>query len=175
MKLARLPDSRPTSRLMDRRRLVNLAGLTALAALTAACSATNQTSAPQPMEPAMPRFTSPITAQQVIGKWGLAAYHRPEDAARTEAQAREGCRQPYVISAGPSGGFMMYLADQSQPSEVVSKQVAPGPIYIGLPDEPPGSQTDREVVRFDGQVLVLKWMDPEVAGRYGTMVYVRCP
>jgi hypothetical protein len=24
-------------------------------------------------------------------------------------------------------------------------------------------------------VLVLKWMDPEVASRYGTMVLVRCP
>ncbi|MGA0561670.1 hypothetical protein ACO2RV_04405 [Ancylobacter sp. VNQ12] len=155
-------------------RLPRLAVLGVLAALTAACaSTTNQ--APAPVAPAAPQFTSPITAQQVVGKWGLAAYHRPEDAARTEAQARQGCRQPYVINAGPSGGFMMYLADQSEPSEVVSKQVLPGPIYIGLPDEPPGAQSDREVLRFDGQVLVLKWLDPEVAGRYGTMVYVRCP
>ena len=30
------------------------------------------------------------------------------------------------------------------------------------------------MVTFDGRVLVLKWMDPEVQGRYGTMVYVRC-
>lgn len=155
-------------------RFPRLAVLGVLAALTAACaSTTNQ--APAPVVPAAPQFTSPITAQQVVGKWGLAAYHRPEDAARTEAQARQGCRQPYVINAGPSGGFMMYLADQSEPSEVVSKQVLPGPIYIGLPDEPPGAQTDREVLRFDGQVLVLKWLDPEVSGRYGTMVYVRCP
>ena len=27
---------------------------------------------------------------------------------------------------------------------------------------------------FDGRVLILRWMDPEVQGRYGTMVYVRC-
>lgn len=153
-------------------RVVRLAFLAALAALLAGCAGSQ---APQRVEPAMPRFTSPIAPQQVVGKWGLAAYHRPEDAARTEAQARQGCRQPYVINAGPSGGFMMYLADDSQPSEVVSKQVGNGPIYIGLPDEPPGAQSDREVVRFDGQVLVLKWLDPEVAGRYGTMVYVRCP
>jgi hypothetical protein len=33
---------------------------------------------------------------------------------------------------------------------------------------------DREVVTFDGRVLILRWMDPEVQGRYGTMVYVRC-
>ncbi|GLK82979.1 hypothetical protein [Ancylobacter defluvii] len=155
------------------RRFLRLSLIAAVAALVAACASTPQ--APAPIEPAMPRFTSPITAQQLVGKWGLAAYHRPEDAARTEAQARQGCRQPYVISAGPNGGFMMYLADQSTPSELVSKQVAPGPTYIGLPDEPPGSQADREVLRFDGQILVLKWLDPEVQGRYGTMVYVRCP
>ena len=23
-------------------------------------------------------------------------------------------------------------------------------------------------------MLILRWMDPEVQGRYGTMVYVRC-
>ena len=30
------------------------------------------------------------------------------------------------------------------------------------------------MVHFDGRVLILRWMDPEVQGRYGTMVYVRC-
>jgi hypothetical protein len=29
-------------------------------------------------------------------------------------------------------------------------------------------------VAFDGRVLVLRWIDQEVAGRYGTSVYVRC-
>ena len=33
---------------------------------------------------------------------------------------------------------------------------------------------DREVVSFDKRVLILRWMDPEVQGRYGTMVYVKC-
>jgi len=149
---------------------VSLVG--ASAALLAACASTGQ--APQPAAPSGPQFSSPITADQVVGRWGLAAYHRQEDAARTEQQARQGCRQPYVINRGTSGGFMMYLADQSQPSEVVSKQIPPGPTYIGLPDEPPGADTDREVVRFDGQIMVLRWLDKEVASRYGTMVYVRC-
>ena len=36
------------------------------------------------------------------------------------------------------------------------------------------SGQDREVVSFDGRVLILRWVDPEVQGRYGTMVYVRC-
>ena len=30
------------------------------------------------------------------------------------------------------------------------------------------------MVTFDGRVLILRWMDPEVQGRYGSMVYVRC-
>lgn len=156
------------------RPLPRLVVLALAGGLLAACSASTQGPS-SPAVPSGPSFTSPISAQQVVGKWGLAAFHRPEDAARTEAQARQGCRQPYVINAGPTGGFLMYLADQSQPSEVVSKQVGNGPTYIGLPDEPPGSETDREVVRFDGQIMILRWMDPEVAGRYGTMVYVRCP
>ena len=45
--------------------------------------------------------------------------------------------------------------------------------YVG-PGDQPGAENDREVVSFDGRVLVLKWVDPEVAGRYGTMVLVRC-
>jgi hypothetical protein len=49
-----------------------------------------------------------------------------------------------------------------------------GKTYIGPKDEPPASTQDRDVVSFDGRVLILRWMDPEVQGRYGTMVYVRC-
>ena len=41
----------------------------------------------------------------------------------------------------------------------------PGP-YPGI--------EDREVVSFDGKVLILKWVNPEVAGRYGLMVLARC-
>ena len=48
-----------------------------------------------------------------------------------------------------------------------------GKTYIG-PGPDPGTNDDREVVSFSNQVLVLRWIDPEVAGRYGTGVYVRC-
>ena len=30
------------------------------------------------------------------------------------------------------------------------------------------------MIAFDGRMLILRWMEPEVQGRYGTMVYVRC-
>jgi hypothetical protein len=33
---------------------------------------------------------------------------------------------------------------------------------------------DREIVSFDGRVMLLRFTDPEIAGRYGTGVYVRC-
>ncbi len=40
-----------------------------------------------------------IPAQDLVGRWGLAAYHKDEDRARTEAAARGQCSQPYNISA----------------------------------------------------------------------------
>jgi hypothetical protein len=68
----------------------------------------------------------------------------------------------------------MHLADQSKPSELALKGAPGGKTFIGPAGEPPGSMQDREVVSFDGRVLILRWVDPEVQGRYGTMVYVRC-
>ena len=59
-----------------------------------------------------------IPAQDLVGRWGLAAYHKDEDRARTEAAARGQCRQPYNISRGPRGGVIMHLPDQSQPTEL---------------------------------------------------------
>ena len=48
-----------------------------------------------------------------------------------------------------------------------------GKTYIGPGPDPAGAD-DREVVSFDGRMLILRWVDPEVAGRYGTAVLVRC-
>lgn len=147
------------------------AALAVLALGLAGCETTP--SAPPPA--ARPVFTSPIPPDRLVGRWGLAAYHRPDDATRTEAQAKASCgNNPYVITAGTNGGVMMYLADDNKLTELVSKQVGNGPVYIGPPDDPAGGERDRQVVRFDGNILVLKFVDPEVAKRYGTMVYVRC-
>ena len=117
-----------------------------------------------------PRFPP----QDIVGRWGLAAYHKEEDRARTEAAASNQCQQPYIISLGGSGGVMMHLADQPTPTELRLKGAAGNRTFIGPAEDPPGSQQDREVVSFDGRVLALRWMDAEVQGRYGTMVYVRC-
>lgn len=127
----------------------------------------------QPAAPALgPALPPAFPPQDIVGRWGLAAYHKEEDRARTEAAARGQCKQPYVITLGPSGGVMMHLADQATPTELRLRGGPGGKTYI-VPAEVGGSQ-DREVVLFDGRILILRWLDSEVQGRYGTMVYVRC-
>jgi hypothetical protein len=69
---------------------------------------------------------------------------------------------------------MMHLADQSTPTELRLRGGPGGKTYIGPADGEVGGAQDREVVLFDGKILILRWMDPEIQGRYGTMVYVRC-
>ena len=63
--------------------------------------------------------------------------------------------------------------DNPQPQEMLLKGSVEGKTYIG-PEPAPAGAGDREVVSFNGQVLVLKWVDPEIAGRYGVMVLARC-
>jgi hypothetical protein len=147
-----------------------------LAAVVAGCAGA-PTAAPPPLEPAAPPRVASLPPsfppQDLVGRWGHTAYHRADDRARTEAAARNQCKQPYVIGAGPSGGIIMHLADQKEAQELRLKGHPNGKNYIG-PEGEPGGPQDREVVSFDGRVLVTRWMDPEVAGRYGFGVYVRC-
>src|SRR5216683_2030750 len=82
-------------------------------------------------------------------------------------------KQPFVIGQGGSGGVMMYLADSSELQELRLKGSTTGRDYIGPAGQTPGPQ-DREIVSFDGRVMVLKFVDPEIDGRYGTGVFVRC-
>jgi hypothetical protein len=78
-----------------------------------------------------------------------------------------------VIGAGASGGVMMHLADEATPQELRLKGSSSGKNYIGPPG-PSGSEKDREIVSFDGRVLVTRFLDKDAATRYGNMVYVRC-
>jgi hypothetical protein len=145
-----------------------------LAAALAGCASAPPAPPPEPAAPpVVPTLPPSFPPQDLVGRWGLAAYHRPDDRARTEAAAKNQCKQPYVIAAGPSGGLIMHLADQTQPQELRLKGSPSGKNYIG-PEGEPGGMQDREVVSFDGRVLITRWIDPEVAGRYGNAVYVRC-
>src|SRR5215471_13621305 len=144
--------------------------LSALAASGCSTTPSPQIEASGPPEPEIPAHVRPT---EIVGRWGYAAYHKPEDRARTEANARGQCKQPYVIGQGTNGGVMMYLADSSQLQELRLKGSSTGKDYIGPAGRTPGKD-DREILSFDGRVMILKYVDPEVDGRYGTGIFVRC-
>src|SRR5690349_16034614 len=136
--------------------------------------------APPPSEPpqqakpvGVPAAPASIPAADLVGRWGYASYHQEADRARTVAAARGQCNQPYIIGRGSHGGVIMHLADTAKPTELALKGGG-GKDYVGLEDEPAGGIHDRQIVSFDGRVMILRFVDPEVAGRYGTSVYVRC-
>jgi len=120
-----------------------------------------------------PRRRDKEIADEIVGRWGLASFQNPNDRARTEAAARLQCKQPYVIGAGANGGVIMHLADQATPQELRLKGSPSGKNYIGPPG-PAGGEQDREIVSFDGRVLITRFTDKDAATRYGNMVYVRC-
>jgi hypothetical protein len=123
---------------------------------------------------AVPEMPATIRSSEIVGRWGYAAFHRQEDRARTETAARGQCRHPYVIGQGPNGGVMMYLADQSELQELRLKGGPNNRNFIGPSGEPAGGPQDREIVSFDGRVMLLRFTNPEIDGRYGTGIYVRC-
>lgn len=112
------------------------------------------------------------TAEALVGRWGLASYFKEADAARIEAAARSQCGQPYSIARGPGGGVMMHLPDSPKAAEL-SVKTSFGKSYVG-PEGAAGGDKDREILRYDGRTLIMRWLDASVAGRYGTMVFVRC-
>jgi hypothetical protein len=114
-----------------------------------------------------------VTPDQLVGKWGFAAYHKDEDRARTIKEAAAQCNRPYVINKGPTGGLMMNLADQKELSELVLKGGPTGQTYLGPPGAA-GGPDDRMVTNVDANSFTTVWVDPDNASRYGTSVYVRC-
>jgi hypothetical protein len=160
------------------RTVVNLGIASALTVFLGACgsmSLPSFSSGPTaPPEPAVaPDMPATIRSDEIVGRWGLASYQNPNDRARTEAAARGQCKQPYVISAGATGGVVMHLADEATPQELRLKGSPSGKNYIGPPGPVPGEK-DREIVSFDGRILVTRFVDKDAAVRYGNMVYVRC-
>jgi hypothetical protein len=160
------------------RTVVRLGVASALTIGLAACSGSlpslSSSSSSAPFEPGVaPEMPATIRPDEIVGKWGLASYQNPADRPRTEVQAKAQCKQPYVIGAGSSGGVIMHLADQATPQELRLKGSQSGKNYIGPPG-PAGGEQDREIVSFDGRVLITRFTDQDAATRYGNMVYVRC-
>jgi hypothetical protein len=143
-------------------------------ALAGCAGGPSHDSAPPPPPPQVAAPPPPnMNVGDFVGRWGLASYHTDKDRARTEVAARNQCSKPYDIGRGPSGGVLMHLADASQLQELVLKAGSDGKVYLGPPGPAP-DRLDRELIAFDGRMLVLRWIEPEVANRYGTMVFIRC-
>jgi hypothetical protein len=160
------------------RAVANLAAASVLTILLGGCGSMSLPSLSSSSEPApepgvAPEMPATIRSDEIVGRWGLASYQNPADRPRTEAAAKGQCKQPYVIGAGSSGGVIMHLADQATPQELYLKGSPSGKNYIG-PHGPVGGEQDREIVSFDGRVLVTRFTDKDAAVRYGNMVYVRC-
>jgi hypothetical protein len=164
----------PMMSLGSARTIADLGVAMALAACLGACSSFSLSSSTPAPEPGVaPEVPATVRAEELVGKWGLASYQNPNDRVRTEAQAKAQCKQPYVIGAGTSGGVVMHLADQATPQELRVKGSQGGKNYIG-PAGPPGGEQDREIISFDGRVLITRFVDKDAGTRYGNMVYVRC-
>jgi hypothetical protein len=154
--------------------VIMLAGLPMLGGCTSASFNFSNPFASEAAAPPPPPVQPPsVHAEEIVGSWGYSAYHRDKDRARTLANAKGQCSNPYTIEASASGGVMMLSHDSPQRQEMKLKGSPEGKTYIGPGDQPAGAD-DREVVSFDGKTLILKYVDPEVAGRYGNMVLVRC-
>ena len=68
---------------------------------------------------------------------------------------------------------IMHLPDEVTPQELRMKGSRSGKNYIGPPG-PAAGERDREIVSFDGRVMITRFMDKDANTRYGSMVYVRC-
>lgn len=161
------------------RTAANLGIASVLAIFLGACSSmslpsfSSSSSSAAPEAAPVPEMPATIRPDEIVGKWGLASFQEAKDRARTEVAAKAQCKQPYVIGAGASGGVIMHLADQATPQELRLKGSPSGKNYIG-PAGPAGGEQDREIVAFDGRVLITRFIDKDAATRYGNMVYVRC-
>ena len=147
-------------------------GLAAMLAVAAcASSGTQQATISPGLAPEVPPAIKP---QEITGRWGLAAFHNPQDLKRTETAARNGCKQAYNIAMGPTGGVVMHMPDKAQPEELRLKGGPGNKTFIGPQGEPAGGPQDREITSFDGRTMTVRFLDPEVSSRYGTQIYVRC-
>jgi hypothetical protein len=140
------------------------------ASLLASCSST----APDPgVQSGVPSIPSTIAPDSLVGRWGVAAYHRDSDRPRTESEARRQCSNAYTIKRGPNGGVMMHLADEPEIQELVLKGSPSGVTYLGLPGAA-ATASDREIVTVSDNSFTVRWVSPDNSTRYGTMVYIRC-
>jgi hypothetical protein len=74
--------------------------------LLSGCNLNPLLSSPPPGVPAVAMPPS-LRAEDIVGRWGLAAYHRDQDRARTIVAARDQCTQAFLIDRSPRGDILM--------------------------------------------------------------------
>jgi hypothetical protein len=109
---------------------------------------------------------SPRT-EDLIGRWGVAAYWNDADAAKTTAQAKSFCNQPYVISKGANGAARMFEAFEGRPQDVTIQ----GSQIVAVNGSP---RATKAIQSWNGSTLVFNYVDDEARRKYGNMVFVRC-
>ena len=113
------------------------------------------------------------TVDDLVGRWGVASYWNKADAAKAPGWARQSCGQPYVIEKSGGGNLMMFVAD-GQKREVALKGKKLTPVEKVLP-EGPARMHVRTITAFEaGKSFELTWQHGGFAGRYGTVLYVKC-
>jgi hypothetical protein len=117
-------------------------------------------------------FTLPAHAQSprtedLVGRWGVAAYWDAGDAAKVQAAARSACSSPYVISRGPNGGAMMFESFEGRPREMQVR----GSQIVAASGEP---RQTKDITSWTGSMLVFNYVEDEAKRKYGNMVFVRC-
>ncbi len=108
-----------------------------------------------------------LRTEDLIGRWGVAAYWNESDAAKITAMARGFCSQPYVVSRGANGAARMFEAFEGRPQDVTVQ----GGRIVAVSG---GERTAKAVQRWDGTTLVFNYVDDEARRKYGNMVFVRC-
>ena len=136
-------------------------------------SSADEERAPRPQMASAITAPSNIGVEKLIGSWGIASFHTEKDRKRTEAQAKAGCSQPYVIRKGPEDGVMMHAADDPKLYELRLKAGPGGRTFLGF-EAPAGDPQDREILSATDSMLVMRFVDPDAHRRYGTFIYVRC-
>jgi hypothetical protein len=105
--------------------------------------------------------------EDLIGRWGVAAYWNDADAAKVTAQARSFCSQPYVISKGTNGTARMFEAFEGKPQDVAIQ----GNQIVAANGS---ARSTKAIQSWNGSTLVFNYVDEEARRKYGNMVFVRC-
>lgn len=153
--------------------LKTLAAVTCTALLAAGCAGSPVETLAPPSRPQVSAQPPAHNVYALVGSWGVASYRDDKDRPRTEAQARAQCKNPYVIARGATDGVMMHVADDPKLYELTFKGAPGGKTYLGF-NAPPGDPQDREVLSFSENLVVMRFVAPDINTRYGTYIYVRC-